>query len=359
MKLYYNYTLKGRVRFKIWFLTFLILALFNKLTIKYSVSGSKFSTSSLPTISTSLSINIPISSLSTRDLRLLGTVKLSAIFPVLRSLGISIPSEDKASRMIKSFIEKKYFLFLLIFLCIPTKSLLILSLLGFSSVKILTNFDLCNILPTVEGSAKASLMSSYCLYLINFYSEAEEGLERFIRKYPADKNITYAYYLLVIINYEQILDESKDITPLITSKEKIVDFLERYPDTEYALDLKFKLDLIDNQLAAKEIYIAKYYIETKKWIPAINRLKIVVKNYDETIFIEEALHRLVEVYYMIGLEEEAKTTAALLGYNYNSSEWYQQSYKLLNKDYKIPKKKKPKKDKDKGIIKRTIKKILG
>ena len=216
-----------------------------------------------------------------------------------------------------------------------------------------------NILPTVEGSAKASLMSSYCLYLINFYSEAEEGLERFIRKYPADKNITYAYYLLVIINYEQILDESKDITPLLTSKEKILDFLERYPDTEYALDLKFKLDLIDNQLAAKEIYIAKYYIETKKWIPAINRLKIVVKNYDETIFIEEALHRLVEVYYMIGLEEEAKTTAALLGYNYNSSEWYQQSYKLLNKDYKIPKKKKPKKDKDKGIIKRTIKKILG
>ena len=216
-----------------------------------------------------------------------------------------------------------------------------------------------NILPTVEGSAKASLMSGYCLYLINFYSEAEEGLERFIRKYPADKNITYAYYLLVIINYEQILDESKDITPLITSKEKIVDFLERYPDTEYALDLKFKLDLIDNQLAAKEIYIAKYYIETKKWIPAINRLKIVVKNYDETIFIEEALHRLVEVYYMIGLEEEAKTTAALLGYNYNSSEWYQQSYKLLNKDYKIPKKKTPKKDKDKGIIKRTIKKILG
>ena len=195
-----------------------------------------------------------------------------------------------------------------------------------------------NILPTVEGSAKASLMSSYCLYLINFYSEAEEGLERFIRKYPADKNITYAYYLLAIINYEQILDESKDITPLLTSKEKIVDFLERYPDTEYALDLKFKLDLIDNQLAAKEIYIAKYYIETKKWIPAINRLKIVVKNYDETIFIEEALHRLVEVYYMIGLEEEAKTTAALLGYNYNSSEWYKKSYKVLNKNYKPLKK---------------------
>ncbi len=218
-----------------------------------------------------------------------------------------------------------------------------------------------NILPKVEFSAKASLMSSYCLYLINFYDESEEGLERFIRKYPADKNITYAYYLLVIIYYEQILDESKDITPLLVSKRKIQDFLERYPDTEYALDLKFKIDLINNQLAAKELYIAKFYIETKKWIPAINRLKTIVKKYDETIFIEEALHRLVEVYYMIGLEEEAKEVAALLGYNYNSSEWYQQSYKILNKDYKIPNKKNIEKDKtkDKGIIKRTIKKILG
>ena len=215
------------------------------------------------------------------------------------------------------------------------------------------------ILPKVELSAKASLMSSYCLYLINFYDESEEGLKRFIKKYPGDKNVAYAYYLLVIVSYEQILDESKDITPLLTSKTKIKDFLKKYPDTEYALDLKFKLDLINNQLAAKELYVAKYYIEAKKWIPAINRLKIVIKDYDETIFIEEALHRLVEVYYMVGLEEEAKTVAALLGYNYNSSEWYQQSYKLLNKDYKIPKKKIIKKDKEIGIIKRTIKKILG
>ena len=123
--------------------------------------------------------------------------------------------------------------------------------------------------------------------------------------------------------------------------------------------MKFKTDLINNQLAAKELYVAKYYIETKKWIPAINRLKTIINDYDETIFIEEALHRLVEVYYMVGLEEEAKKTAALLGYNYNSSEWYQQSYKLLNKDYKIPKKKNIEKDEDTGIIKRTIKKILG
>ena len=212
------------------------------------------------------------------------------------------------------------------------------------------------IMPKIEFSAKASLMSSYCLYLINFYSEATANLERFINQYPADKNVAYAHYLIAIILYEQILDEKKDINPLIQSKEKIEYFLKNYPDTEYALDLKFKMDLINNQLAAKELYVAKYYITTQKWIPAINRLKIIVKDYSETVFIEEALHRLVEVYYKVGLEEEAKAAAAILGYNYNSSEWYAQSYKILNKNYKEPKKNDIKKNE--GLIRRTIKKIL-
>ena len=212
------------------------------------------------------------------------------------------------------------------------------------------------IMPKIEFSAKASLMSSYCLYLINFYPEATANLERFINQYPADKNVAYAHYLIAIIFYEQILDEKKDINPLIQSKEKIEYFLKNYPDTEYALDLKFKMDLINNQLAAKELYIAKYYITTQKWIPAINRLKIIVKDYSETVFIEEALHRLVEVYYKVGLEEEAKAAAAILGYNYNSSEWYAQSYKILNKNYKEPKKNDIKKNE--GLIRRTIKKIL-
>jgi len=212
------------------------------------------------------------------------------------------------------------------------------------------------ILPKIEFSAKSSLMSSYCLYLINFYPEATANLERFINKYPADKNLAYAHYLLAITLYEQILDDKRDINPLRKSKEKIEYFLNNFPDTEYALDLKFKMDLINNQLAAKEMYIAKYYITQQKWIPSINRLKVIVKDYSETIFIEEALHRLVEVYYRIGLTEEAKRAAAILGYNYNSSEWYAQSYKVLNKTYKIPKKAKQKKDD--GLIKRTIKKIL-
>ena len=212
------------------------------------------------------------------------------------------------------------------------------------------------ILPRIEFSAKASLMSSYCLYLINFYDDSIKNLEKFINQYPTDKNIAYAHYLVSISLYEQILDEKKDINALLKAKEKIEFFLANYPNTEYALDLKFKKLLVENQLAAKEMYIAKYYITSQKWIPAINRLKAVVKDYSETVFIEEALHRLVEVYYKIGLIEEAKSAAAILGYNYNSSEWYEQSYKVLNKNYKIPKKSELKKNT--GLIKRTIKKIL-
>ena len=212
------------------------------------------------------------------------------------------------------------------------------------------------ILPKIEFSAKASLMSSYCLYLINFYPEATANLKSFLSKYPADPNIAYAHYLIAVSLYEQILDEKKDISPLISSKEKINYFLENFPNTEYALDLKFKLDLVNNQLAAKEMYVAKYYIKIQKWIPATNRLKVIVNDYSETVFIEEALHRLVEVYYRIGLVDEAKTAAAILGYNYNSSEWYEQSYKILNKSYKLTKKNQIKKND--GLIKRTIKKII-
>ena len=210
-------------------------------------------------------------------------------------------------------------------------------------------------LPQIDWASKSALMSSYCLYNINFYQEAVLNLERFIRIYPASPYVSYAHYLIAISYYEQILDEDKDIQPLLVSKKKIETFLERFPDTDYAIDLRFKLDLVINQLAAKELLIARYYIENEKWIPAINRLKIIVEKYDKTIFIEEALHRLVEIYYKIGLENEAKTAAALLGYNYNSSEWYERSYKVLNKSYdpiKINKKK------DTSLIKRTIKKIL-
>ena len=112
-------------------------------------------------------------------------------------------------------------------------------------------------------------MSSFCFYSINFHEEAISSLESFLRKYPADENIQYASYLIALSNYEQILDEKKDIEPLLKTKKIINSFIKKYPDTDYSLDLKFKLGLIQNQLAAKEIYVAKYYIQTQKWIPQL------------------------------------------------------------------------------------------
>jgi len=207
----------------------------------------------------------------------------------------------------------------------------------------------------VEFAAKSAIMSSYALYGINFYDAALENLERYLKKYPADKNVMYAHYLSAIIHYEQISDEKKDLQPLLKATEKIKYFLKNYPDSDYAIDLRFKKDLRQNQRAAKELYVAKYYISIQKWIPAINRLKIIVNDYEETVFIEEALHRLVEIYYYLGLETEAKKYAKVLGYNYNSSEWFKQSYKVLNKNYKIEKKVKVKNDD--SIFKKILKKI--
>ena len=194
-----------------------------------------------------------------------------------------------------------------------------------------------------QFAAKSAIMSCYALYGINFYDEAESNLKRYLKKYPADKNVIYAHYLLTMIYFEQITDEKKDLQPLLLAKNQIDFFLKEYPESEYSIDLRFKKDLIQNQLAAKELYIAKYYISTQKWIPAIKRLKIIVKDYEKTIFIEEALHRLVEIHYHLGLVEEAKKYASILGYNYNSGEWFAQSYKVLNKDYKF---KKPTEKKD-------------
>ena len=191
-----------------------------------------------------------------------------------------------------------------------------------------------SLLPQTIWAAKSALMSSYCLYTISFYDEAILNLKRFKKLYPADPNMDYASYLIAVIYYEQILDEKKDVEKLIFTKKAIEDFLKKYPNTDYAMDLKFKLDLVINQMAAKEISIARFYIQNEKWIPAINRLKIVVEKYDKTIFVEEALFRLVEIYYRIGLIDEAKAAASLLGYNYNSSEWYEKSYTVLNKNYK-------------------------
>ena len=213
----------------------------------------------------------------------------------------------------------------------------------------------------IDLAAKSAVMASFSLYGMNFFDQAVENLERYLKIYPSDKNVIYANYLLAIIFFEQIDDEKKDLQPLTEANKRIDLFVEKYPNTDYATDLKFKRELIQNQLAAKELYVAKFYISTQKWVPAIKRLRLIVDKYSTTIYIEEALHRLVEVHYHIGLDEEAKNYAAILGYNYNSSRWFQQSYKILNKDYDLRRNKVTLKDEtskeEKSLIKKIIKMI--
>ena len=208
--------------------------------------------------------------------------------------------------------------------------------------------------PQSTTAPKAALMAAYSYYSQDYYEDAIGELQRFIKVYPFHINIDYAHYLLGLSWYEQIIDEKKDLQTILKAKEEFLFVIEKYPDTEYALDAEFKIDLINDTLAAKEMYIGRYYFEKKKWIPAINRFRTVIDEYETTIYTEEALHRLVEVYYTIGLKEEAKKYAKLLGYNYQSSEWYEKSYSVFNKMYEKNKKNRIKKDKKKNnsILKR-------
>ena len=199
--------------------------------------------------------------------------------------------------------------------------------------------------PQSDLAPKSALMAAYSYYKQDYYADTIAELKRFLKVYPLYKDIDYAYYLLAICYFEQIVDEKKDLQAIINAKKTFEILLEKYPDTEYAIDSKFKLDLIDDILASKEMYIGRYYFERKKWIPAINRFKEVIDNYDTTIYAEEALYRLVEVYYIIGLSEEAQKYANLLGYNYQSSEWYEKSYIIFEKSYKKHKLKDNKKNK--------------
>ena len=192
--------------------------------------------------------------------------------------------------------------------------------------------------PQSDYAPKAALMAAYSYYSQNYYGDAIAELERFIKIYPNHYNISYAEYLLGLCFYEQIIDEKKDLQSIDNAKAIFLNVIKKYPNTDFAIDANFKLDLINDILAAKEIYIGRYYFDKKKWIAAINRFRTVTDDYDTTIYVEEALHRLVEIYYIIGLEEESKKYANLLGYNYMSSEWYEKSYSIFDKKYEINKK---------------------
>ena len=199
--------------------------------------------------------------------------------------------------------------------------------------------------PQSKWAPRSSLMSAYSYYYGSYYEDCIEELKRFINIYPKHERISYAYYLLAMSYYEQIADEKKDLGSIVDAQQNFKFIIDNYPNSDFALDAEYKIELIREILASKEMYLAKYYIEKEKWIPAINRYKNVIEKYDTTIYVEEALHRLVEIHYKIGLIEESKKYANLLGYNYQSSEWYKESYKVFNKNYKKISKRKKEKNK--------------
>jgi len=209
--------------------------------------------------------------------------------------------------------------------------------------------------PQSIWASKASLMTSFAYYSQNYYDDAIYNLKRHLKNYPRDKNLDYVHYLMGMCYFEQLDDEKKDLKPLVKSREEFEYVIKHYPNTDFAIDAKYKLGLIVDMLAAKEMYIGRYYVKTQKWAGAINRFQNVVKNYEQTVYIEEALHRLVEINYKIGLIEEARKIASLLGYNYGSSEWYKNSYKVFNKTYKV---KKINKKKEESFIKKKFKSLF-
>ncbi len=199
--------------------------------------------------------------------------------------------------------------------------------------------------PQSKWASKSAIMASYSYYLHNYYSEAIANSERYLKTYPTDKDLIYAHYLIAMCYYETIEDEKRDTNPLLKAQNKFNYIITNFPNTEFASDAKFKVEFIEDLLASKEMYLGRHYIKKEKWIAAINRFKYIIEKYDQTIFVEEALHRLVEVNYKLGLIEESQKYANILGYNYLSSDWYKRSYKVFNKDYNLKKNKPIKKDK--------------
>jgi len=212
--------------------------------------------------------------------------------------------------------------------------------------------------PQSEWAPRSALMAAYSYYSESYYSDTIYELERFLKTYRNHPTTDYAYYLLAITYYDQIVDETKDLGTILKSKKYFEIVIDQFPGTDYAIDSSFKIELINEFLASKEMYLARYYFEREKWIPAINRYKLIVENYNDSIFIEEALHRLVEIHYKLGLEEEANKYAYLLGYNYQSSQWYEKTYKVFNKEYQINEKKLKKDDKNKTLIQKIKSKIF-
>ena len=205
--------------------------------------------------------------------------------------------------------------------------------------------------PQSDWAPKSALMAAYSYYVQDYYAESIFHLERYLNTYPNDTRVSYGHFLLAMSHYQKIVGEKNDLKPLMEARDKFQFIIDTYPNTDFAVDSKFKIDLINEIMASKEMYIARHYVKKEKWIAAINRFKTIIEDYETTIYVEESIHRLVEIYYYLGLLEESKKYASFLGYNYGSSQWYQASYKLFNKDYGKKIVKLDKKEK-KGMIKK-------
>jgi len=184
--------------------------------------------------------------------------------------------------------------------------------------------------PYSVWATKAQLMSAYAMYERNRYDDALVQLERFIQLHPGNKDTAYAYYLKGLCYYEQVTDVNRDQKMTEMAMKSLQEVIDRFPGSPYARDARLKVDLARDHLAGKEMNIARYYQGRKQWLAAINRYKIVVEQYQTTTHVAEALHRLVEIYLTLGMDEDARKYAAVLGHNFPGSDWYEDAYAMVN-----------------------------
>jgi len=184
--------------------------------------------------------------------------------------------------------------------------------------------------PYSVWASKAQLMAAYAHYLENNYEDAINALNRFIELHPGNRDIAYAHYLKGLSYYERISDVRRDQEMTTKARASFQELVKRFPESKYARDARLKLDLTQNHLAGKEMVVGRYYLENGNYLAAIGRFRTVIERHQTTSHVPEALHRLVESYLALGIVEEARATAAVLGHNFPGSEWYQDSYALLN-----------------------------
>ncbi len=183
--------------------------------------------------------------------------------------------------------------------------------------------------PYSSWATRAQLMSAFSFYQVNQYDDAVIALDRFIELHPGNKDIAYAYYLKSLCYYEQIVDVGRDQSATERALEALTEVQKRFPDSDYARDAVLKIDLARDHLAGKEMEVGRFYLDRGHYLAAINRFRNVIDNYQTTTHVPEALHRLTEAYLALGVVDEAQAAAAVLGFNYPGSQWYEYSYDLL------------------------------